>query len=159
MNLTRIEFFNENRENSPILSINKSYIEKVDDSKQAGISEPFKSIKTGELISICKQQGVPTIVFHFDTCRISIEIKDRAFSPFAKVQCKGETQLDNPLSKLSDRELEVMANLVDGLQEKAVAKILFISEGTVKKHRKNIYQKLGLNSKAALISWWHKLKR
>ena len=54
--------------------------------------------------------------------------------------------------KLSNRENEVMAQLVNGLAYKEIANVLGISVTTVNDHIKNIYSKLNVNSKAELIN-------
>ncbi len=51
---------------------------------------------------------------------------------------------DNPLSC---REIEVLSEISQGLTNKDVADKLYISPETVKKHTKNIYQKLGVNNR------------
>jgi len=54
--------------------------------------------------------------------------------------------------KLTARENEVMAQLVNGLAYKEIANVLGISVTTVNDHIKNIYSKLNVNSKAELIN-------
>ena len=51
---------------------------------------------------------------------------------------------------LSDREIEVMALIVQGFINKEIADKLHISLSTVITHRKNIMDKLGLRSVSAL---------
>jgi LuxR family maltose regulon positive regulatory protein len=53
---------------------------------------------------------------------------------------------------LSDRELEVLDLLANGLSNKQIAKTLVISVGTVKKHLKNIYGKLGVHSRTEAVA-------
>ena len=55
------------------------------------------------------------------------------------------------ISKLTNREIEVVLLLSDGLNSMDIAKKLFISRHTVKTHCKNIYQKLGVHSKSQII--------
>jgi DNA-binding NarL/FixJ family response regulator len=54
--------------------------------------------------------------------------------------------------KLTARENEVIEQLVNGFTYKEIANVLAISVSTVNDHLKNIYHKLGVNSKAELIS-------
>jgi len=51
---------------------------------------------------------------------------------------------------LTDREIEVMALIVQGLINKEIANRLNISLATVVTHRKNIMEKLGVKSVSAL---------
>ncbi|WP_278853955.1 helix-turn-helix domain-containing protein [Gordonibacter pamelaeae] len=52
---------------------------------------------------------------------------------------------------LTKRESEIVMLLARGKDKQAIAEKLFISEGTVKVHARNIYQKLGIHSKQELI--------
>ena len=56
------------------------------------------------------------------------------------------------LDELSDREREVVEALRLGLPNKEIASRLFVSEHTVKNHLKTIFKKLGVASRAELIS-------
>ena len=51
-------------------------------------------------------------------------------------------QIDTELPLLSDRELEMMTLLAQGLRDRDIANQLFISESTVKFHINNILTKL-----------------
>lgn len=53
---------------------------------------------------------------------------------------------------LTVREREVVEYVLKGYSSDAIGKILGISSGTVRIHRKNIYVKLGINSQGALFS-------
>ena len=61
---------------------------------------------------------------------------------------------DNPLGSLTPRELDVLAALAQGMNNKAIADKLFISEHTVKKHIGQILEKLELHDRtqAALFA-------
>lgn len=54
---------------------------------------------------------------------------------------------------LSDRELQIVKLIVEGMSNKQAAEVLFISEHTVRKHREHINQKLAINSPLALASF------
>lgn len=53
--------------------------------------------------------------------------------------------------RLTQRELEIVKLLANGLHSKGIAKLLHISEFTVKTHRKNIYKKTKLKNNRDLI--------
>jgi DNA-binding NarL/FixJ family response regulator len=55
------------------------------------------------------------------------------------------------LSRLSERELEVMRLLAKGLSNREVASDLFVSEATVKTHVAHILTKLGLRDRAQAV--------
>lgn len=56
-----------------------------------------------------------------------------------------------PVVTLSQREIDILSLAALGLSRKEMAARLYISEETVKTHFKNVYQKLGVNSKVAAI--------
>lgn len=55
------------------------------------------------------------------------------------------------IEPLSERELEVLHLLADGLSNDAIARKLFLSTGTVKVHLKHIYGKLAVNSRTQAV--------
>ena len=55
-------------------------------------------------------------------------------------------------SELSPRERDVVEYVLKGHSSEAIGRILGISPGTVRIHRKNIYSKLGINSQGELFS-------
>jgi len=59
----------------------------------------------------------------------------------------------HPVYNLSEREMEIIRLIVDGLTSADIADKLFISEHTVKTHRKNIFRKVGINSITQLASF------
>jgi DNA-binding NarL/FixJ family response regulator len=58
-------------------------------------------------------------------------------------------------TRLTAREREIAVLTVRGLQNKAIASELRLSEGTVKIHLHNIFRKLGVKSRSALVASWH----
>lgn len=57
-----------------------------------------------------------------------------------------------PIHCLSKRELQVAHKIMEGRSNKVIASELFISERTVKFHCANIYKKLNISSRSALIA-------
>lgn len=55
--------------------------------------------------------------------------------------------------KLTDRELEVLRLVARGLNNREIAKELFISENTVKNHVRNILEKLQLHSRMEAVMY------
>lgn len=58
-----------------------------------------------------------------------------------------------PEYKLSEREIEIIRLIVTGLTSAEIAQQLFLSEHTIKTHRKNIFKKLNLNHVSQLSSF------
>ena len=52
---------------------------------------------------------------------------------------------------LSNRETEILEHLSTGLNYNAIADILIISSGTVRKHIENIYRKLQVHNKMEAV--------
>ena len=61
-------------------------------------------------------------------------------------------------SLLSDREMEILKEMVTGKNYKAIGEKLYISPLTVRKHVAHIYEKLHVNSRAQIINLAHKNK-
>lgn len=55
-------------------------------------------------------------------------------------------------SLLSPREGQIIVLIAEGLSTKEIARSLGTSEGTVKSHRKNLYEKLGVSSRSRAIA-------
>ncbi len=83
---------------------------------------------------------------------------------FTSVESGTKTDIDEQTSKddsfllknkISERELEVMKLIAKGLNSEAIGKELFLSEHTIKTHRKNILEKLNLKNTAELVTFIH----
>lgn len=65
---------------------------------------------------------------------------------------KSEVKFDlGLLGLLTDREVEVLYSLTQGVNYKQISKILFISESTVKTHVNNIFTKLNVNDRTQAV--------
>ena len=58
-----------------------------------------------------------------------------------------------PTPRLTDRELEVLGHVAQGLNNREIAKRLFISENTVKNHVRNILEKLQMQSRMEAVMY------
>ncbi len=70
---------------------------------------------------------------------------------FREESSKQESDEENLLSYLTQREEEVLELLTQGITYKGVANKLFISETTVKTHVNNIFQKLQVNDRTQAV--------
>ena len=55
------------------------------------------------------------------------------------------------IKPLTDRELEVLQLIADGLSRQEIATKLVLSLNTVKTHARNIYSKLGVNNQMQAV--------
>ena len=69
-----------------------------------------------------------------------------------KQMSRGDRNL-SPGPKLTERELEVLRLVAHGLNNREIAKQLFISENTVKNHVRNILEKLQLHSRMEAVMY------
>jgi DNA-binding NarL/FixJ family response regulator len=61
---------------------------------------------------------------------------------------------DNPLATLTRRELEVLSDLAAGRTNKQIARDQDVSLNTIKFHVRNLFQKLGVNSRSQAIGMY-----
>jgi DNA-binding NarL/FixJ family response regulator len=64
---------------------------------------------------------------------------------------KRESEIDRLSRLLTPRELEIVRLAAEGLKNKEISERLSITEGTVKIHLHNIYEKLGVTGRGQLI--------
>jgi two-component system NarL family response regulator len=72
------------------------------------------------------------------------------FAALAKHEGEERTQ-QVPPPKLTDREMEVLRLVARGMNNRDIAKELFISENTVKNHVRNILEKLQIHSRMEAV--------
>ena len=74
------------------------------------------------------------------------KISEQVFNYF-----RNKNSVKTDVHELSNREKEIIQCLADGKNSKAISNALFISEHTVKTHRRNIMHKLQVKTSAELI--------
>jgi len=79
--------------------------------------------------------------------RISPSMASKLLTEFAAMSKAGAERPPTPAPRLTDREMEVLRLVAQGLQNRDIARELFISENTVKNHIRNILEKLHLHSR------------
>jgi DNA-binding NarL/FixJ family response regulator len=60
-----------------------------------------------------------------------------------------------PEQTLTERELEILALVASGRSNSEVARLLWVSEATVKLHLSHVYGKLGVSNRTAASAWAH----
>jgi two-component system NarL family response regulator len=79
--------------------------------------------------------------------RISPSMASKLLTEFAAISKASDEKPQMPAPKLTDREMEVLRLVAQGMNNRDIAKELFISENTVKNHIRNILEKLQLHSR------------
>ncbi|MGH2501751.1 MAG: LuxR C-terminal-related transcriptional regulator, partial [Ktedonobacterales bacterium] len=112
--------------------------------RAGALSYILKDVSSGELAEIVRKAARGEAVMHpHVAARVMQELRG---SPRASAQFSSE---------LSERELEVLRLIADGLNNTEIAERLVISEHTVKRHVSNILSKLHLadRTQAAVYAW------
>lgn len=122
-----------------MLTMHKS-LQKIRESLEKGAQGYIlKDASKPELIEAIKATSERRNYFH-------TKINDQIFNYF-----RGKHRSKSVIDELSDREKEVVRCLANGMNSKAIADNLFISQHTVKTHRRNIMHKLNVKTSAELI--------
>ena len=88
--------------------------------------------------------------------RISPSMASKLLTEFAAISKEADERPQMPAPKLTDREMEVLRLVAQGLNNRDIAKQLFISENTVKNHIRNILEKLHLHSRVEAAVYAHR---
>lgn len=83
---------------------------------------------------------------------ISPSMASKLLNEFAAMIKREEEEKEQvPAPKLTPREMEVLEHVAKGMNNREIAKALFISENTVKNHVRNILEKLHLHSRMEAV--------
>jgi len=99
-----------------------------------------------------------TNVVEYNGIPMSPAIARKAIDLLKNATVDAGKQEQEERSLLSEREMEILKEMVTGKNYKAIGEKLFISPLTVRKHVSNIYEKLHVNSRAQVINIAHKNK-
>ncbi|MFI7027023.1 response regulator [Micromonospora sp. NPDC049900] len=75
---------------------------------------------------------------------------ESVLAPSAASQLMGRVRKPTGLA-LSKRELEVLQLVADGASNREAARLLFVSEASIKTHLQHVYDKLGVRDRAAAV--------
>ncbi|HEY0029468.1 MAG TPA: response regulator transcription factor [Bacteroidia bacterium] len=104
---------------------------------------------TSHLLKDCDQDEIVEAIYKtakgekFMCGKIASAVLEDKTSSSIEYTCEG--------LNISDREMEIIKLIAEGLSNKEVADKLFLSTHTVTTHRKNIMNKLGVNNTAGLV--------
>lgn len=96
---------------------------------------------------------------HLGKVQLHPEAAKKLMSTLASQDSSGSASASGPEGDLTDRELDVLSLIADGLSNREIAERIFISEKTVKTHVSNILSKLHLadRTQAAIYALKHGL--
>jgi len=83
--------------------------------------------------------------------RISPSMASKLLNEFAAMSKATGDRSQIPAPRLTDREMEVLRLVAKGMNNRDIAKDLYISENTVKNHIRNILEKLHLHSRMEAV--------
>ncbi|MQA84977.1 MAG: response regulator [Streptosporangiales bacterium] len=122
--------------------------------EEADLFDAIKAGATGYLLKEIPPDEVATAVrsVYCGQSLISPSMASKLLTEFASMIKKGDDrQQQVPAPRLTDREMEVLRLVAKGLNNRDIAKELFISENTVKNHIRNILEKLQLHSRMEAV--------
>jgi len=117
----------------------------------------FEAIKAGASGYLLKEDSAVNIidaitnVIEYNGMPMSPSIARKAMDMLAKMPALPASEGSNE-SALSEREMEILKELVSGKNYKAIGEKLFISPLTVRKHVAHIYEKLHVNNRTQVIN-------
>jgi DNA-binding NarL/FixJ family response regulator len=115
-------------------------------------TEVNEAMKLGAMGLVLKESSPD----HLLECVRQVSRGERSFEPDAVARA-ARTIADRAGAEraeaLTPRETELVRMVAQGLRNKVIAERLSISEGTVKVHLHNIYEKVGVDGRLELVLW------
>ena len=116
----------------------------------------YDAIKAGAMGYLLKEISIEEVAaairaVHGGQSLISPSMASKLLTEFASMIKKTDDRQQVPTPRLTDREMEVLKLVAKGMNNRDIAKVLFISENTVKNHIRNILEKLQLHSRMEAV--------
>ena len=121
----------------------------TDYQSNISVAKAMNAGVTSHLLKDCDQDEIVEAIYKtakgekFMCGKIASAVLEDKSSDVNEYTCEG--------LNISDREMEIIKLIAEGLSNKEVADKLFLSTHTVTTHRKNIMNKLGVNNTAGLV--------
>lgn len=137
----------------------------VVDLSLANTLKPTHNQDGYRLLAKIRESGIPAIIVSGSA---DLDLIDQAYSEYNVFACLEKQSFDRNIfletlhkiidqkkfdKNLTNRELEVLALIVQGHSNKEIASQLFISTNTVKRHLKSIFAKLDVSTRAAASAY------
>jgi len=116
----------------------------------------YEAVKAGASGYLLKEIPVDELAgsirsVHEGQSLINPSLASKLLTEFATMSKRSVSPQAVPAPKLTNREMEVLRAVARGLNNREIAKELFISENTVKNHIRNILEKLQLHSRMEAV--------
>ncbi len=116
----------------------------------------FEAIKAGAMGYLLKEISIDEVAGSVRAVAegqslISPSMATKLLTEFASMIKRGDERQPIPGPRLTEREMGVLRLVAKGLNNRDIAKALFISENTVKNHIRNILEKLQLHSRMEAV--------
>jgi two-component system NarL family response regulator len=116
----------------------------------------YEAIKAGAMGYLLKEISIDEVAsairaVHGGQSLISPSMASKLLNEFATMIKRNDERQQVPTPRLTDREMEVLRLVARGLNNRDIARQLFISENTVKNHIRNILEKLQLHSRMEAV--------
>lgn len=116
----------------------------------------YEAIKAGAMGYLLKEISIEEVALairavHGGQSLISPSMASKLLNEFAAMVKRTDERQQVRTPRLTDREMEVLKLVAKGLNNRDIAKQLFISENTVKNHIRNILEKLQLHSRMEAV--------
>jgi DNA-binding NarL/FixJ family response regulator len=121
--------------------------------EEADLYDAIKAGASGYLLKEISIEEVAESIraVHAGQSLISPSMASKLLTEFATMIKRTDERQQVPTPRLTDREMEVLKLVARGLNNRDIAKELFISENTVKNHIRNILEKLQLHSRMEAV--------
>jgi len=121
--------------------------------EEADLYDAIKAGATGYLLKEISIEEVASAIraVYGGQSLISPSMASKLLSEFASMIKRTDDRQQVPAPRLTDREMEVLKLVAKGMNNRDIAKELFISENTVKNHIRNILEKLQLHSRMEAV--------
>lgn len=121
--------------------------------EEADLYDAIKAGAMGYLLKEIPIDEVATAIraVHNGQSLISPSMASKLLTEFASMIKKTDDRPPLPTPRLTDREMEVLRLVAKGLNNRDIARELYISENTVKNHIRNILEKLQLHSRMEAV--------
>jgi len=157
-----LDFLENQRVDIVVLDINMPVMDGITCAKR--IKSLYKQVKVIVLTMYAQKSFLEEIIqIGIDGCLLknntgkeladAIDRVHAGKSYYDQIQAFSSEKEEVKQYKLGEREIEIIQLLAQGLSSQQIADKLFISQHTVKTHRKNILRKLELHNTSELIQY------